>query len=181
MLYASSTIVAKDEFGANIDSYPAPVLDVNGTLIGTADDVDEYVSIWNANSTNKRAGKLFPKTQFVFKLVKSRTSGCCSFGYPSFGVGCTGSTGGGSVSGLTDLELTVDGAGGPTAGTNTLTLPVAWEGKKIQVYVEGLLLLPSQYTRTATGIELLGGRLWRNDGEVEGLPTAERIVIHNYL
>lgn len=175
MLYTSTTLQAKDQYGVAIAAYPAEVVDVNGALIGTATDPADYANIWNANSTNKRAGKLFPHTAFVFKVVKTRTNSCCTYGVTPFGSGCT--SGGSSTPALNPVEVVVDGVGGPTSGTNVFTLPVGWEGKRIHVFIEGLFLNPSMYTRTTGGFTLNGGRLWRNDGA--GLE--ERIVVTEYL
>jgi hypothetical protein len=66
--------VAVNEDASEPDSYPCDVLDVDGNVIGTASDKDEYMSIWNDDANNRFAkGYLIGDgNPFVFMVKKAR-------------------------------------------------------------------------------------------------------------
>jgi hypothetical protein len=51
------------------ENFPLDVINVNGEVIGTANDKDEYMQIWNANADNVVRGFLMGETlPFLFSL-----------------------------------------------------------------------------------------------------------------
>jgi hypothetical protein len=76
--------------------------------------------------------------------------------------------------GLDDLNVTVNTAGGPAAGTNFFNLPAGWNGKRIRVFRNGIKFF--NWVRTTAGIELtVPGDVWMGDPGFE-----ETISIENY-
>jgi len=170
----TQTFLPTDADGLPIVAYPAEVVDAGGSVLGEAADKHDYVEIWNNSKVNKRIGRLYLYSgDLVFRLV-SRQFGCCK---SSLTFGCGGSTTSGTSALLDDLVLTVDGPGAndPIAGTNTLTLPASYVGRRIRIFRNGVIF--HNYTRTSTGISLTAsGDVWLNDGP----NFIEKITIVNY-
>src|SRR4051812_15275267 len=62
----SVTINMRTTTGEGIDSYPVDVKNVNGNSIGIANDVEEYMSLWNTDVENALVGSINAVSQFSF-------------------------------------------------------------------------------------------------------------------
>lgn len=63
--------IAKNADDSEPESYPVAVKNVNGEIIGTANNKDEYILIWNANPDNAIRGYLLGDSPpFVFDLAE---------------------------------------------------------------------------------------------------------------
>lgn len=63
--------IVKTVDDAEPENYPVDVINVNGEVIGTANDKDEYLQIWNGDTANNPRGFLLgDERPFVFILVE---------------------------------------------------------------------------------------------------------------
>lgn len=148
-----------------IDSYPSNVKNQSDQPIGVANDQYEFVEIWNKDASNKRVGKLYPYTEFEFKLISLYYNPCCACPFPSPGSGnSSGGGGGGAEAHLPYIVVY------PPVGTSSYTLPPEWSEKRIKVYRNGFFY--TSWSRTVDGFKLT------IPGDV--FSGTEEVVIENY-